>query len=81
MSESFNEGDRVCWNWGEGSAEGTVVEVFTDEVSRTLKGNEVTRKASTDCPAYLIRQDDGDEVLKSQSEIEAAWPGRSSSFG
>ena len=49
-----------------------MAEVFTREVTRTIKGSEVTRKASEDDPAYLIKQDDGDQVLKSKSEVERA---------
>ncbi|MXQ08109.1 HVA1 family protein [Alphaproteobacteria bacterium GH1-50] len=69
---SISKGDRVSWSWGSGEATGRVVEVFTSEVTRTLKGNEVTRKATDDEPAYLIEQDDGDEVLKSFTEVEKA---------
>jgi len=46
--------------------------VFTERVSRTIKGNEVTRNATEDDPAYLIEQDDGDQVLKSHSELRKA---------
>jgi Hypervirulence associated proteins TUDOR domain len=34
-----------------------------------IKGQKITRIASRDEPAYLVRQDDGDEVLKSASEL------------
>lgn len=67
---SIQVGDKVSWNWGSGKGTGEVVERFTDEVTRTLKGSEVKRNATQDEPAFLIRQDDGDEVLKSISEIE-----------
>lgn len=68
----IREGTDVTWAWGNGTASGKVVERFTSDVTRRLKGAEVTRKASEDCPAFLIRQDDGDEVLKSITEIERA---------
>ena len=68
----IREGTKVSWKWGQGSASGEVVEVFTKEVTRTIKGSEVTRKASKEEPAYLIKQDDGDQVLKSKSEVERA---------
>jgi len=68
----IRKGTNVSWEWGQGSASGEVVEVFTGEVTRTIKGSEVTRKASEEDPAYLIKQDDGDEVLKSKSEVERA---------
>jgi hypothetical protein len=65
-------GDKVEWNWGKGTGSGRVVERFTDDVSRSIKGNSVTRKADESCPAYLIEQEDGDRVLKSHSEISSA---------
>ncbi|MGF1449954.1 MAG: DUF2945 domain-containing protein [Opitutales bacterium] len=69
---AYTQGTRVKWNWGNGEGEGTVTEVFTEKVTRTLKGTEVTRDASEDEPAYLIEQKDGDEVLKSASELKEA---------
>lgn len=70
-SNSFQTKQHVQWNWGDGTACGQVKERFEREVTRTLKGNVVTRKGSEDDPAYLIKQDDGDEVLKLGSELEA----------
>lgn len=71
-SNSFQTNQYVKWNWGDGTAKGQIQERFEREVTRTLKGNEVTRDGSEDNPAYLIKQDDGDEVLKLGSELEAA---------
>ena len=68
----FATGDEGIWNWGDGTANGRIVERFTSKVSRSIKGTEVTRDASEDEPAFLIRQDDGGEVLKSVTEIEPA---------
>lgn len=69
---TFSKGDTVKWNWGNGTGTGEVVDRFTSDVTRTLKGSEIKRTASDDCPAYLIEQDDGDQVLKSHSEVSAA---------
>ena len=71
-SNSFQTDQYVKWNWGNGEGCGQVKERFEREVTRSLQGNEVTRDGSADNPAYLIRQDDGDEVLKLGSELEAA---------
>jgi hypothetical protein len=68
----FKTGQKVCWKWGNGTGEGKITEIFTSDVTRELQGAEVTRNASEDEPAYLIEQDDGSEVLKSCSEIQAA---------
>ena len=65
----IREGTKVEWNWSGSKASGKVKEVFKDDVTRTIGGNEVTREASEDEPAYLIEQEDGDRVLKSASEV------------
>lgn len=70
-SNSFQRDQHVEWEWGNGTASGQVKERFEREVTRTLKGSEITRHGSEDDPAYLIRQDDGDEVLKLGSQLEA----------
>jgi hypothetical protein len=69
---AFRKGSKVEWEWGNGTASGKVVEVFREKVTLTLKGAEVTRNATKDDPAYRIRQDDGDEVLKSGGELRKA---------
>lgn len=66
----FQIDTKVKWDWGKGSACGKVVSRFTEKVTKTIKGTEVTREASQTSPAYLIEQEDGDKVLKSHSEIE-----------
>lgn len=71
MSHAFRKGQRVRWNWGTGVGRGTVTERFDRHVERTLKGAKVSRNGSADDPAYLIVQEDGGEVLKLGSELEA----------
>ena len=70
-SKSFQTDQYVKWSWGNGEGKGQVKERFEREVTRTLQGGEITKQGSEDNPAYLIKQDDGDEVLKLGSEIEA----------
>ncbi len=65
----YDIGTKVEWDWGNGTAQGEVTERFTEKVTRTIKGTEVTRQAAADDPAYLITQDDGDVVLKGHSEL------------
>lgn len=69
---AIREGSEVKWSWGTGTGSGKVTEVFHEKVTRNIKGKEITRVGSPDEPAYLIEQDDGDEVLKSASEVERA---------
>lgn len=72
MSKGYNKGDEVEWTWGNGKARGKIETVYTEKVTRTIKGSEITRNASEDEPAYYITQDDGDHVLKSHSEVHKA---------
>ncbi|QZH75540.1 MAG: DUF2945 domain-containing protein [Erythrobacter sp.] len=71
-SKSFRSGQKVRWQWGSGTGEGEVTDRFERDVTRTLKGSQITRHGNADNPAYLIRQGDGDEVLKLGSELEGA---------
>jgi len=66
----IREGTKVKWQWGQGWGHGSVVEVHREKVERELKGTKVTRVGSDKDPAYLIKQSDGDLVLKLKSEIE-----------
>lgn len=70
--DGYETGTKVEWNWGRGSANGTIKKRYTEDVSKTIKGTEVKRTASPSEPAYLIEQDDGDQVLKSHSEVSTA---------
>ena len=68
----IREGSKVKWSWGNGSATGKVKETFSEKVTRTIKGNEVTRAGESGNKALLIEQEDGDQVLKLESEVEKA---------
>ena len=70
-TNSFQSDQYVQWDWGNGTAKGQIKERFEREVTRTLQGSEITKNGTEDNPAYLINQEDGDEVLKLGSEIEA----------
>lgn len=72
MSDRYNVGQSVKWKWGDGFGKGKVTERFSDTVTRTIDGTEVTRNASDDEPAYLIEQENGSRVLKSHSEVQKA---------
>ena len=66
----IREGTKVKWKWGNGTATGKVIETYTKDVSKTINGNKVTRKGSENDKALFIEQEDGDKVLKSESEVE-----------
>ena len=71
MSNSYRQGQKVEWNWGNGTGAGKVDERFERRVQRTLKGTKIVKNGSKDNPAYLIEQDDGDKVLKLGGELSA----------
>ena len=70
-ANSFQTGQYVKWNWGNGEGKGQIEDRFEREVKRTLQGSEITKDGDEDNPAYLIKQEDGDKVLKRGSELEA----------
>lgn len=72
MGQKYRVNQHVEWNYGNGTAKGQVKESYKEKVTKTLKGHEVTRNASEDEPAYLVEQEDGDQVLKSESELSDA---------
>jgi len=63
-------GDTAHWNWGGGTAAGRITQIYTERVTKTLKGAEIVRNGDADNPAYLIEQDDGSQVLKLASELD-----------
>lgn len=65
-------GTQVKWSWGNGTAEGKVIETHTEEISKTIKGSKVTRQGKEGDKALVIEQEDGDKVLKLESEVERA---------
>jgi hypothetical protein len=66
----IKKGTEVKWKWGNGTAEGKVEESSTEKVTKTIKGSEVTRNGEEGNKALYIKQEDGDYVLKLESEVE-----------
>lgn len=62
-------GGKASWKWGSGTAQGTITDRYERRVQRTIKGAKVVKNGSPDNPAFLIKQDDGDLVLKLGSEL------------
>lgn len=63
------KGSNVKWEWGSGEAEGKVIETFSEKITKTIKGTEITRIGEKGNKALLIEQEDGDKVLKLESEV------------
>ncbi|MEZ7495154.1 DUF2945 domain-containing protein [Leeuwenhoekiella aequorea] len=68
----IREGSTVKWKWGNGSATGTVEKTYTKKITRTIEGSEITRDGEEGNKALYIKQEDGSEVLKLESEVEKA---------
>ncbi|OIQ17387.1 DUF2945 domain-containing protein [Lacinutrix sp. MedPE-SW] len=65
-------GTQVKWDWANGTAKGKVEQTYTKSITKTIKGTEVTRIGKPNNKALYIKQDDGDFVLKSESEVSRA---------
>ena len=68
----IQKGSQVKWKWGNGEAEGKVKESYSEKVTRTIDGSEITRDGEEGNKALLIEQEDGSQVLKLESEVEKA---------
>lgn len=68
----IKKGTKVQWKWGSGTATGKVIETFSKEVHKNIKGSKITRKGEKDNKALYIEQEDGDKVLKLESEVQRA---------
>ncbi|WP_022823875.1 DUF2945 domain-containing protein [Hymenobacter norwichensis] len=68
----MRKGTTVSWKYGTGTATGKIEETHKETVTRTLKGSEITRNGTPDNPAFVIVQENGDRVIKLQSEVKEA---------
>lgn len=66
----IRQGSKVKWKWGSGTAIGRVQETYTKQITKTIKGTDVTRDGTTNNKALYIKQDEGDYVLKLENEVE-----------
>jgi len=66
----IRKGTEVKWKWGQGHATGKVENTYSESITKTIKGSEVTRNGSDDDKALIIVQDDGGKVLKLESEVD-----------
>lgn len=69
MTEMFRNGMRVRWNWGQGVGRGRIAERYEGQVERRIEGVLIRRNGTPRNPAFLIRADNGGEVLKLASEL------------
>lgn len=63
-------GSKVTWKWGKGTATGIVKDTFDRKISTEIKGSKITRNGEPGNKALFIQQENGNEVLKLESEVE-----------
>ncbi|CAZ96158.1 hypervirulence associated TUDOR domain-containing protein [Zobellia galactanivorans] len=66
----IRKGTQVKWKWGSGQAQGKVEDTYSESVTRKIENHEITRNGSADNKALLIKQEEGSDVLKLESEVE-----------
>jgi hypothetical protein len=70
MAKKRKKGDKVSWKFGGNEAKGTVVQRFTEKVTKKIKGKKITRNATKENPAYLVKTKDGKKALKSGKQLK-----------
>ena len=65
----FKVGDKVSWKWLGRAIEGVVEDVFTAKVTRKIKTATITRNATAENPAYLVKSSAGNLALKLATEL------------
>jgi hypothetical protein len=66
----YHKNSKVRWQWLGKNIDGVVEEVFTTKVTRTIKSKKITRNASAENPAYLVRSEAGNLALKLETELK-----------
>ncbi len=66
----FKQKEKVQWKWMGSFIYGQVEEVFTEPVTREIKGKQIKRNGSPEKPAYLVRSEAGNLALKLESELQ-----------
>ena len=69
MASFYKEGSVVFWQWYGKKLKGTVQKVYCSPVIKQIKTAKIKRNASEQNPAYYIKADNGNHVLKLHSEL------------
>ncbi|MCC5622702.1 DUF2945 domain-containing protein [Nostoc sp. CHAB 5715] len=62
-------GTEVSWNYASDKGYGRVVRVHKENVTRTIKGSQITRNGTSENPALEIMVEGGGMALKLTSEV------------
>ncbi|PWY99802.1 hypothetical protein BCV70DRAFT_161772 [Testicularia cyperi] len=72
---SLSKGDEVSWKWGSQHPSGTVKEVNDSHTEvETKKGSTISKDGSKKNPAVVIETANGNNAVKSASEIDGVKP-------
>lgn len=74
--EKLKKDAKVEWQWAGSVISGTVEEVFTESVTKEIKGKKITRHGTPEKPAYLVRSQAGNLALKLATELRGASPAK-----
>lgn len=74
----FKKSAKVQWKWLGRTINGTVEDIFTAKVTKTIKGKAITRNGTPDKPAYLVQSESGNLALKLETELVTASGGKKS---
>lgn len=65
---------QVYWKWLGRKIQGRVVEIHLNPVTKVIKGKNIKRNGSEECPAYLVESESGNIALKLHTELFAHTP-------
>lgn len=58
--------------WDSGTQTGQITDMFNRKITWRLRGSEIHRHETNDKTTYLIRQPDGEYILKHHNEVAIA---------
>lgn len=67
--QAFKLGAKVKWNWMGHAVCGQVEKVYTTRVSKTFRETVFARNGTPEKPAYVIKSEAGNRVVKSHTEL------------
>ncbi len=66
----FRVDTQIQWKWFGRTISGSVIEIYFEPVSKTIKGKAIKRNGSDINPAYLVQSTAGNFALKLHSELQ-----------
>ena len=69
-SQKYIIGSKVQWKWMGKYIVGSVKEIYTEPITREIKGKSIKRNGSVEIPAYLVESEAGNLALKLETEIQ-----------